>query len=99
MVVTRKPAHTKIATGDLLTVAAQNVIRRAYKKGERKVVIKEREFIIERKPGSEFLLIKPVLGRLPMASIQVEVGPTKKLQKWHAKPAERPRPSSYKKQK
>jgi hypothetical protein len=94
----RKPTHTTLSSGDLLTVASQNIIRRAFKKGERKVVIKEREFTIEHKRGNEFLLVKPVLGRLPMASIQVEVGPTKKLQKWSSTPVEesKKRPSTFK---
>ena len=78
--------HTTLATGDLLTINNQNVIRRAFKKGERKVVVKEREFTMERK--GDYILIKPVLGRLPMAQIQIEVGPSKKLQKWANTPVD-----------
>jgi len=85
-VTRRKPVHTTLATGDLLTTAGQNIIRRAYKKGERKVMYKDREFTLERK--GDYILIKPVLGRLPMAQIQIESGPSKKLQKWAETPVD-----------
>jgi hypothetical protein len=90
----RKPVHTVLATGALLSMEGQNAIRRAFKKGERRCMIKDREFTIERK--GDYLLVKPVLGRLPMAQIQIEPGPSKKLQKWSETPVEATKAAQFK---
>jgi hypothetical protein len=95
LVVTRKkPTHTTLVSGDLLSVAGQNLIRRAYKSGQRKLMYKDREFTITRK--GDHLLVKPVLGRLPLAQIQIESGPTKKLQKWSEAPVEPNKQAQFK---
>jgi hypothetical protein len=90
----RKPVHTSLASGDLLSIAAQNAIRKAYKAGAKRIVFKEREFTMERK--GDHLLVKPVLGRLPLAQIQIEPGPSKKLQKWSETPVDSTKRSGYK---
>ena len=91
LVVTRK--HTPLVSGDLLTNDSANRIRSAYKAGKHKVTIKEVEFTIHRK--GDHLLVKPVLGRLPMAQIQIVGGPTKKLQEWNSRPVEKKPPKRY----
>jgi len=91
----RKPPHTTLSNGDLLTNKSANAIRAAYNAGKGKVTIQGREFTIHRK--SENLLVKPVLGRLPMAQIQLVSGPTKKLQKWSQEPAKKQSPSKMRK--
>lgn len=94
LVVTRKRTHTPLVSGDLLTSQSANAVRSAYKAGKHKVTIRDVEFTITRK-GDDHLLIKPVLGRLPMAQIQIVNGPTKKLQKWSEEPATRKPPKRY----
>ena len=69
-----------MATESLLSMKSLNEIRRAYKKGQKTVVIEKRAYTIRRK--GDHLLIKPVEGKLPIANVQIEGGPTKKLQKW-----------------
>lgn len=72
----------------LLSTSALGEIRVAYKKGKKTVTLSGREFKIKRR--GKYLLVQPKDGKLPVANVQLENGPSEKLKRWAEQPVERP---------